>query len=382
MSRLKQFLIAMVVIIGTCAGVVGLVHAQNIQARSDVSVEQRETVDGTFYGAGQNVDISGIVNGDVICAGQSIQVTGTVHGDVLCAGQTINISGVVDGSIRVAGQSVILTGTVNHNASVVGQTFTIDGSAKIAGDLSYVGRSAVINGSVGRDIAGTISNLDIKGTVSRNVTATVQQLKIGPFARLTGNVQYASNNNAQISNGAVVHHITRTSIKNHRRFSRLGFVFGIGLFGLIALLIAALFTSLCLVLVLPKTIHTLGVEAVRNFGWTLLTGIVASIVVPIIIFALTITVIGIPLAILLLFSWLVVMMMAWVVSSYFVGHLLLPKTKNPILVILLGTVILVVLIWIPILGVLAWLMAMWIGLGSILRVLKRHWASPSYNVGP
>jgi len=356
---------------------VGVARAQSIHAGTDVTVGSNQTINGSFYGASHNVDITGTINGDVNCAGQTIDISGDVHGDVLCAGQTINISGKVDGNIRVAGQSVNIGANVGKNISVVAQTLNLNGNAMVGSDLSFIGNMLTIDGSVGRDITGTAAAVQVNGQVGRNMSLTVNQLSFGGAARVNGTVDYSSNNDAFVSTGAVTGVLNQSAPKERERGRRI--LFGFSLVGFVYSLLAGLLAALALVLLMPQAIRITAHEAKNKFGWSLLVGFLANIITPIVIFALLFTVIGIPLSLLLLISWLVIMGFSWIIAAYVVGSLLLAKLKNPIVVILIGMLVLVIVVWIPVLGFLVSLVAMWVGVGSILRVLQRYWPKPRYD---
>jgi len=358
---------------------VGLAHAQSLHTGSNVTISKNQTLNTSFYGASHNVDVAGTVNGDVVCAGQTVDISGVVHGDVVCAGQTVDISGKVDGNVRLVAQSVNLSAQIGKNASVVAQTLNIDGNSKIGADLSGAVNMLTLDGAVGRDIAATATTMQVNGQVGRNMSVTVNRLAFGSGARVLGEMSYVSNREAQVDNGAVLGKVAH-SLPGMNRSYRLGrALFGFSIAGFIFTLLTGLFAALAIVLIMPQAVRMVAAEAKKQFSWSILTGFVASIVTPLLVFALLFTVIGVPLALLLLLVWLVLMGLSWIVAAYLLGSLLLSKLKNPIAVMLLGMIVLVILVWIPILGFFVSLIAMWVGIGSILRVLHRHWPKPRYD---
>ena len=92
------------------------------------------------------------------------------------------------------------------------------------------------------------------------------------------------------------------------------------------------------------------------------------------------TVIGIPLALLSGLAWLLVVLLAGPFAAYLLGTWLIPRHRNPILVMLLGAIILFLLYLIPFLGFLVWLVAAWFGVGMILRQLFLRIGRPHYDM--
>ncbi len=76
------------------------VYAQEFESNSsrmgsNVVVGSDEVVDRNFFASGQNVTISGTINGDLYATGGTIIIDGVVNGDVLVAGGVVRITGKV-----------------------------------------------------------------------------------------------------------------------------------------------------------------------------------------------------------------------------------------------------------------------------------------------
>ena len=360
----------------------GAASAQNFRSGNSVNVGSGETIDSSLWVSGRSVDIAGQVNGDVYCAGQNVTVSGTIRGDLLCAAQTIVISGVVTGDVRTAAQNATLNGTVIHNFSSLSQSFNQSSKGNVRGDLSAAANDITVNGPVGRDAALAAQTVFLGSEVGRNVEANTTDLSVGSAAKIKGNLNYTSQNNAHIASGAVVQgKTTKTtpSAQPQKKAAPVLFRFNLA-FGLFALA-AAVFTTLILALFFPQALHTVSGHGVRSFWKSLLVGLVAAIVVPAVILVLMITIIGIPLALLLLGAWLLVQALAGVFSAYFLGRIIWRGQRNVLLIMLLGTVLLVLLYFIPVVGFLAFVLAMLLGVGMLLLELNRRRAEPRYTVG-
>ncbi len=367
-----------VITVGLFCLVVGAAHAQSIKSGNSASVAAGEKIDSSLWMAGHDIDVAGEVNGDIYCVGQNINISGTVHGDVICAGQTINISGTVDGDIRVAGQTISLNGSVSHNVSVAGQSITSDGKSKVDGDLSLAGRDITLNGSVGRDLLAAGNTLTVHNSIGRNVRARIQNLTLGSNAKVGGNLAYTSNNDASILPGAVVGGQTIKSEPQQRSGNNFGLWHSAAWFAFY-LALAMLVMALVLVALFPKVIHDTTNVAITSFWRAFLTGLLAAIIMPFLLVLLFITVVGIPLALLLLFGWLAISLLSGIFSAYYLGRRLWHGQHNPILIMLAGSILLILLYLIPVVDFFAFVVAYWLGVGMILVKLREHMPHKHYD---
>jgi len=365
-----------VVTVGLLLAWTAVAHAQNFRSGNNTTLPAEETVDGALYMAGRTIDIDGTVNGDIFCAGQNITITGHITGDVICVGQTVHIGGTVDGSVRVAAQSITIGGTVGRNVSAAGQSLTLESGLKVAGDVAVAGQEAVVNATVGRDLAIGSQQATINGKIGRDVRAGSSNLTIGSKAQVSGNVEYTSAKDLQRQDGALIDgSITRHEpTHNDKPAGRSGFAW------FIVLVLAALLTlSMVLVLLFPRLFQQASGEALGALGKTFLIGLVATIVAPIIITTLFLSVIGIPLAIVALLLWIVLCILTGPFAAYLLGRVLLrTRTNNAIWYMLLGSVVLLAIYLIPVLNILTMLAVVWFGMGMIL-LQTRHLPHVHYN---
>lgn len=364
------------VVLSTLA-VVAVEHAQSFQA----TLSKADTINSTLYSSGKTIDIAGTVNGDVFCAGQTVTVSGTVHGDVICAGQTVDISGTVDGDIRAAGQTVTVSGTVSRNLTVAAQTFQYNNGAEVKGDATITAADSTLAGSIGRDVVIGGSTVSLKGTVGRNVRASAEKLSASNGAVVSGNLEYTSSKGADIATGATVagkvtHHVP----EQHKEKRHDGSIFGFGFVWFLYVLIASLLIAMALVLLAPGVLHRTAQQATDHLGKTMLVGLVAGVVVPIVIISLMVSIVGIPLALLALLTWMLIFFISGPVAGYYLGSMVLSKSHNPVVIMALGGTLLVVLYFIPFIGFLAIILASLIGTGAILLELKRRYHRPVYHV--
>lgn len=378
MKKTKLLFIALLVSI-PLFGLSMTVNAQSFRTGSNITVPQNRTVNSTLYATGRSIDVAGTVQGDVVCAGQNITVSGTVTGDVLCAGQSIHINGTIEGNVRLAGQNVTISGKVNKSASILSQSLTTDSDSSIGQDIGITAQDVVINGNIGRDLAVAANNVIINNSIGRNVQGDLNQLTLQSNAVVQGFIDITSTNNIQRDNGSQV----QGKVSRHEPPENNNMTNWIGLGWLFTfyLLAAMLILSLVLVLIMPGAFQIAANIALRGLGKTILIGIAATVIAPIVIIALMFTIIGIPLGILLLLAWLLILFLSGPFTAYLLGRLLLrDNAHNAFLVMLLGAIVLLILYLIPFLNILVLLLALWFGVGTILRALP--WRRPHYALHP
>lgn len=313
--------LAMVVTLGVLGG--GAVQATtNMQTGTDVRLGADETVDASYYAAGETVVIEGTVKGDLYCAGQNIEVNGTIEGDVLCAGQEVRIGGTVQGDVRAAGQNVLVHGEIAQSATLAGQMITIEGT--IGRDMTATGQNVRIDGDIGRDLVAGAERAIILGSVGRNVEANIDTLALRDEARIDGNLSYTSFNEVDTAQGATVTGMTERHMPPETEAPAQEMPFA-WLAGAVVVFFLLLPLAVVWLALMPRVAHR---SAETMMGHTLLAialGFVTLIVTPIIATFIMITVIGLPLGLILLALWLLAMPVAFIMAAYSFGVWLAQK---------------------------------------------------------
>jgi hypothetical protein len=356
-------------------GLFNVGFAQEIRHGDNATIASNETVNGTAYLAGRNINAAGEVNGDLYCAGQNVNISGKVHGDIICAGQTINITATVDGDVRLAGQDVSINSSIANNATIAAQTFTLNSSGKIGQDITGGTDSMVINGTIGRDLVLGGNSASINGTIGRNIKSQIEKLSLGNSAKVGGSIDYTSSNQLVKAPGATIagpiHH---SQPKKHEH--KNGW-FGIGF--RVYWFFAMLLVSLVLVLLFPSIFQKSTKRTMASFGRTLLLGIAAVLFTPIIFVLLMATIVGIPLGIILMLAWILGLILSGPFFAYLIGREVWRNQRNPIWTMLLGAVIILLVYNIPFIGGLVMLAALFIGMGMIVRELTTATPKPIYK---
>jgi hypothetical protein len=352
--------------------VVSLAQAQRFSA----NIEKDQKVYSSLYSSGKQISVHGEIFGDVFCAGRTIVIDAIVHGDVICAGQDVTINGIIEGDARIAGQEVVIDATIMHSATVASTKFSLDAEAKIGQDLTVFGGESNIKGGVARDVTASGSPVTINGPIGRNLTVTSQVITLKDNAKLGGNLNYtgtvkpALDKHADVQ-GEVVQHQPKER-RGGPIFNPVFYLFVLVSLLIIAMLIAGLFPAY-----LQRTSGLIMDSPILSIG----VGGIASLLAPLIMAGVGFTIIGLPLALVLLLVMLLMLVLSGPVVAYALGRLLLRRTKSPVALISAGSVLLVTAYFIPLAGLVSMVIAFWLGLGAILRDLhsRSRLATPENN---
>jgi cytoskeletal protein CcmA (bactofilin family) len=352
-------------------------EATNFRSGTTATVAKDEVVDATAYLAGSTVSVAGTVKGDLYCAGQNVDITGTVEGDVICAGQTVNISGNVLGNVRVAGQTVSVAGPVARSLTAFGQTVTLTGNAVVNNDVTIYGSSLQLGGKVGRDATIGGQTVTVAGTVGRTVTAQVEHLTLSTGAHVGGGLDYTSNNQVEVAQGAMVTGQTQRHDPPKHQEEKQQNSFAMRFWGVSFWFGTMLVMGLVLLGFAPRTYKTAANLMVKQGGWALLAGIVTLIMGPVVAVLAMATIIGIPVGIAFVLLWVVALMASFVYSGYTLGEWVATqaswKLKWPnASALALGLVLLSLLMLVPVVGGLFGFLALVWGLGGITLTFGRY----------
>ncbi len=301
----------------------GFAIASNVRSGESPRVMADEVIDGALYTVGKDIKVDGRVEGDIMCAGQTVEITGTVEGDVLCAAQTITVSGHVEGDVRAAGQVVVLKGKIDGSASIAAQNSSIETGAVVGRDVTIVSQLATIDGTVARDAQVTATTFSGDAVIGRNLDLTAQVITLHDKTNIAGDFRYISEPDAAIAMGAHITGKTEHSIPDTRSRQMVtpATYVNTAIFSFLSLLLV----GAALLLAVPRLVAATTATLQQRPFVTVAVGCGALVVAPFIAVMLMVTIIGIPLGLLLLFSWLVSLFVAVALSAHAVGHMIIKK---------------------------------------------------------
>ncbi len=249
-----------------------------------------------LYAAGQTVTVTGRIDGDVAAAGRVVTITGTVTGGILAAAQDVRITGPVGRTVRAAGQSVAIESAVKIDALAAGQEIYVRQQAHIGRDLLASGQTVYVAATVDRFARLIGDTVVVAGRVGKGLRVDARHLTIMPTAQIDGDVRYSAELPVDVRAGAVIKgKIERVARPMRREAQLLGLAVPV-MFRIWEAL-ALLLIGLVIVTVIPHRAREISTMEIRRFPYSLLVGLVVLLAFPVVCAVLTVTVIGIPLAV-------------------------------------------------------------------------------------
>lgn len=349
------------------------VAAADLRQGSDVTVGPGETVNDDIYAGGGTISIQGTVNGSVFAGGGTITVSGNVTRDLVLGGGTISVTGRVGGSIIGGGGNLTLNGPVAQDIVVTGGMIDVGSAATIGRDLVVAGGTTTVSAPVARNIRMAAGTLTLRNRVGGDVLGPVDHLKLDG-AQIVGNLDYTSNNQVELVNGARV----AGTVTRHTPTDQ-GPNIGNGFLGWLRALLGIVALGLLLVLLIPG-VSTRAIDVLRGEPWASL-GIGAAILVVTPIVALIVFIVGIFigfwwLGLLLIPLWILALAVGYVVSGFLLGRLIFAQLGwgryHDVLALLGGLFALAVVGLIPVLGGLVGLAALVFGVGALALAVSRR----------
>lgn len=353
--------------------------AQVAKSGSAVTIEKNQTVNGDFFAGGQTVAIHGTINGDLYIGGGSVQVDGTINGDILVAGGTLLLQGSAH-NIRAAGGNITIDSSTDGNVTAVGGNITISDGAKIAGSLVSAGGQVSVLGPIGKGATLAGGQVTVGNSVGGDILAA-GNVTLTSNAKVNGNLTYWSNQKATIENGAMVAGTVMQNIppksqqpKQQQSASAAGLVGASFMFALVSLVSSFILGFLFLQLVPLFTLQV--VETIRERVWLSLgIGVLVFIVTPIVAFILLLTVLGIPLAFLLMVLYGIYAYISKIFVALAIGIWIFernnPRKPHVVWALVVGLIIYEILGVIPFIGWLVGLVFWLIGMGALF-ITKRE----------
>ena len=338
-----------------------------------------------WVGTGGTVQISSPIKGDAFLTGGDVTISAPVGGRTFIAGGNIAIDSEIGRSLYATGGTITVGGSVGGDVRLLGATVDVHPAARIHGSFSAAARSVSMAGRIDGGFKVAARDVFIDGTIGGDADVASEHVEIGPNARIGGKLRYRSGHAPQLAAGADIGggleqlpgrrsnfdfgwgaaaERAANGVGHGLRFSG-GFVLGA-----LLLLIAPAF--------MRTTSNIAQFELVGSLG----IGLAVVLLVPLACVFLVLTLIGIPLALLVVLLYLAVIMVGQVCAMTAVGDYLLARFAPAhvaavgwrILALLGALVAFEVLRHVPLIGVLLSAAVYLIGVGALVqRLIRPGW---------
>jgi len=347
--------------------------AADVRGGDTVAIKTEEKIVNDVYVAGSNIASLGDIVGDFVAAGGNLFISGNVSQDVMAAGGTVTIGAIIGDDLRAAGGNVTVSGPVTGDALLAGGTIHVISTADIGGDARLAGGEVTLDAPVKGTLTVDGGNVVINGMVTGNTQINAESITIGSSAVIAGNLTYSSTSPIIISQGAVIKGTTTQNpvSRTHNRAGNV--VASLSLLTLMKLLAFAV-TAIVLVSFMPKKSLEIVETTQKNFWQSAGRGFLVAVVTPIVVAILMVTMIGMPIAVILLLTYILMMMFANLFAAVFLGSVVIQKLRKDKKVAIswrtafIGMVLLFILALIPVIGWIAYCIVVCAALGTLSNV--------------
>lgn len=367
------------------------VGASDVQIGKNVSIAPDAPFLENVYVAGGQVNVAATSEKDLTVLGGRIIVTAPVNGDALLLGGTVDLLESVGGDVRVFGGDVVITKPIGGDVLVFGGTVSILPSASVGGDVIVFAGTVDVQGAVGgqlRVYAGAVSvNAPVGGVASIQAGESVE---FGEKTVFSDSLTYSAPKEAVVATGAVlgdsVLFTKNAQIERHKEFPKDGkglLIAGMAILGALILMkfVGMLVAALAVVHTFPRFSLAFSTEVLENFWKSAGIGFVATVVPPIAIIILVISVVGSYLGFILGALYLFGLLIAGVCVGIIAGAFLSKHFKKEVRVnwkwTILGTVVVFALSLIPIVG---WILTALLFFASMGAVAVSLWRDAQVKV--
>lgn len=261
----------------------------------------------------------------------------------------------------------------------VGQENIVTDGEKIPGDAVAVMGNLTVDGEVNGDAVAVMGDNTINGTVRGNAVAVMGKVKLGPKARLEGDIINVMGSVERDPEAVVLGSTQVQGIGPNVSFDsvsswwdrglKLGRPLAIGAhLGWLWIITAFSIAFYALLgLIFPDKIRRCGDKLTQEPGMVILAGVLAILALPVLFVLLLITIIGIPVALLVLpVGTLLVAMFGKAAIYGLVGRKVSGDKLSVALAVVLGALIFVLLYLVPFLGLLISLLVWFLGFGCAM----------------
>jgi len=355
-----------------------LAYAAEVQAGKTVSIPGTQTISENAYLAGGQVNVAAPAEKDLLVAGGKILINAPVSGDLMLAGGTIDVLGKVAGDLRIAGGEVIIHEAVGGDVIVFGGTVTLLPGALVAGDVVVFGGIVDIQSAVAGSLDVRADDVAVNSSIAGPVSIQAgTAVSFGANAALGGTLSYSAPKEADIAEGAELGNqvvfTEQGSASSDDRNMVAGFLAVLGALMFVKFL-GMLAAALLITYAFKNALHALSLQAIQKFWQMAGIGFVVTVLAPIAIFLLLISVIGMfigfALAALYLFALLIAGIFMCILAGAFLSQWIKKEVRIDWIWTLFGTAAVFLLSFVPIIG---WALTVILFFASMGAVATSMW---------
>ncbi len=339
---------------------------------------------GNAYAAGASIVLVAPVTGDFSAVGGSITTAAPVTGDDLLLGGSIYSRAPVDGNFRAAAGSITVDGPVQGDIVAFG--YAVHDAGRAGGSVFIVAANTDLTNGASGPVIIYGNNVSLAGNFSGNVNVSASgRVVFAADTTIQGTLSYEAPEPANIPKSVTIAggiKYTNASYLPDAGTSRILALVSVGFF-VFARILGALLLAGLLAGLFPKLAEMVVDHAytsrLRDMLLTTLLGFAIFVATPILLIMLTLTFIGIGLALLLFIAYILLIFLAFLYAGILLGGAFVRRYIRRETVLwqdgTCGMLALSLIAFVPIVGLLAVFLLTSFSVGTLLQIFF-HFAFP------
>ena len=182
----------------------GYSQASIIERGKNIHISNLHQIDNDLYAFGQNITVDGLIKGDLVVGAYEVFINGEVTESENIFAYKLHHTGTVGNSLRAFANTVIIDGKVGRSVMLFAYDARIGKGAVIERDVSILGFTARIDGTVGGNATIRTAKIVISGEIGGDVDIEAEEIRIVPPAVIRGNLRYCCEKEVEIDTVAGV----------------------------------------------------------------------------------------------------------------------------------------------------------------------------------
>ncbi len=357
-----------------------------MQQKGNLTVTKGEVINDDLFIGSESVDMDGVVNGDVFVGAGTVNINGTVNGNLIIGGGAVTLNGTVKNDVIVGGGNVSVQGAKIGGSLIAGSgTLQIDGSSTVGGSLIAGAGTLNSKAAIGRNAMIGAGSVNLDSKILGEVRVGAGELTFGPDTRIGKDLWYMIDNGKKdlvlpagaivtgqinkVQNPPTVNMNLNTAKNDFNKFAKTA---GAGL--KVISFLGALVVGMLWIKFSGKKAMAIASQVLSSLSSSFVAGLLVLFLTIPLSLILMITIIGFPLALIILAIYAVAFYFTKIVVGLAIGNWLSGKFgwKNTgvYLNFSIGLVVFYLLRMIPVLGVLIGFVVASAGLGAMVLHFK------------
>lgn len=338
------------------------------QTNSIIRIAEGDTLSRQMIIAGEWIDMDGHITNDLFAAGKHVNLKGSAGDDAFIAGESVVVQGSIGDMLIAAGETVLLDGNVAGETVLAGRQVRITESTRISGNLLVAADRIILEGGQTNGwarIAGKSVSLD--GLIGGYVIIYSSDVTFGENYQANGGTKIISSRPVYRENLGVIP--GNLDIEVHRPPVLLYILFQTWFY------LSLLVTGIALLLLFRPLVTDLYQFSTERFWSNIGVGLLSLLGIPLAIFILFLPLVTIPLAVILGIAYAFSLFFSYLLVALVLGmQVWFWIHKEPVKAtwywaLALGLILIAIVTHIPFIGWLINLLLLFFGSGSVVAYM-------------